>query len=281
MQPPLLVSPSWLQDNLSNPQLGVIENSWYPDSYLKGHIPGAVRAPCHPYLKQHLPEGERTRHVMDTEAFAALCHALGLQRSKHYVVYDDFFGLFAARFWYVLRYYGFDNLSVLDGSWKGWVEQGGACSCRLEEPLVGSDVVAKRRDALMTPQTELLRFIDDPSVQLWDTRRESEYTGEEITENLRQGHIPGALNLVWTGLLQPAEHEGEARYLKPRNELRQQLERLGLRDDTCVVTYCQSGNRAAFGNLVLELLGYPEHRLYDASMGEWGNLIDTPLVCGA
>lgn len=281
MTPPLLVSPSWLQDNLSNPDLGIIENAWYPDSYLKGHIPGAIRVPYHPYLKQHLPEGERTRHVMGAESFATLCHALGLQSSRHYVVYDDFFGLFAARLWYVFRYYGVDNISVLDGSWKGWVAQGGACSCRLEEPVTGSDVVARRRDELVTTQAELLRYLDDPAVQLWDTRRESEYTGTEVTENLRQGHIPGALNLVWTDLLQPAEYAGGERYLKPRDELQQLLNGLGLRKDRCVVTYCQSGNRAAFGNLVLELLGFPTHRLYDASMGEWGNLIDNPLICGA
>lgn len=55
------------------------------------------------------------------------------------------------------------------------------------------------------------------------------------------------------------------------------LAALGLGRDRTIITYCQSGNRAAFGNFVLETLGFPHHRLYDASMAEWANLPDTPL----
>ncbi len=128
-----LVSPDWLQDNLDDPGLQVIENAWFPDSYLKAHIRGAVRLPCHPHIKRFDADGERTQHVMEPAEFAALCYAMGLRRQKHYVLYDDHHGLFAARFWCVCRYFGLDNVSILDGSWHGWLAQGRPVTTRPQD----------------------------------------------------------------------------------------------------------------------------------------------------
>lgn len=280
MQQRLLVSPQWLQDNLANPALAVIENPWINDAYQKAHISGAYCVPGHPYLKQLAADGTLTRRVMGPTAFAELCHALGMRRDRHYVVYDDFYGLFAARFWSVCRHFGVSNISILDGSWRGWLVQGRPVSSRLERPVPGTDLVIEQHPSFMISWKKLLQIHKDPSVQVWDTRREGEYSGEETTDNRRQGHVPGALNLVWTELLTDSGNEGEARFLKPLPEVAQLLTRLGLSRDKTIITYCQSGNRAAFCNFVMELLGFPDHRLYDASMGEWANMPDPPLVTG-
>jgi thiosulfate/3-mercaptopyruvate sulfurtransferase len=278
MQIPPLVSPQWLHDNLENPSVQIIENAWLQDSYFKAHIPGACHVPVHPYLKRFDDAGQRTQHVMAVDEFSALCHHLGLSSDRHYIVYDDYFGLFAARFRWVCCYYGLTNVSILDGSWRGWIEQDLPVSSRVEAPISGSDIDMTCQSSLLIGLEELLQVYQDPQIQLWDTRRPAEFSGRERTENLRQGHIPGALNLDWSELLCEAPCEGGARYFKPVAELEAMLSRLGLSRGKTIVTYCQSGNRATIGNLVLDLLGYSGHRLYDASMGEWGNLATTPLV---
>lgn len=278
MQIPPLVSPRWLYDNLDNPAVGVIENAWLQDSYFKAHIPGAFHVPVHPYLKRFDDTGQRTPHVMAPDDFAALCDHLGLRRDRHYIIYDDYFGLFAARFRWVCRYYGLANVSILDGSWRGWIEQDLPVSSRVEAPVPGSDIDIACQPSLLIGLEDLQRSYQDPQIQLWDTRRPGEFSGRELTENLRQGHLPGALNLDWSELLSEAPCDGGARYFKPVAELEILLNRLGLSRGKTIVTYCQSGNRATIGNLVLDLLGYSGHRLYDASMAEWGNLMTTPMV---
>jgi len=280
MDVPLLVSPQWLHDHLTDPAVQVLENAWIADAYPRAHIRGAHSVPGHPYLKKNSANGERTCHVMEAAEFAALCHELGLRRDRHYVIYDDYYGLFAARFWCVCRYFGLSNISILDGSWRGWLEQGRPASCCQEVPTPGTDVVAVPQASAFIGWEELQLLHHDPDVQVWDTRRFTEYTGEEDTDNRRRGHVPGALNLVWTDLLREPAYAGGPRFLKPLTELDLLLADLGLRRDNTIITYCQSGIRAAFAIFVLKLLGYPHHRLYDASMGEWANLSEPPLRTG-
>lgn len=278
MKYPLLVSPQWLHDNLNNPEVDIIENSWVTDSYSKAHIEGAFCVPYHPYLKRNAANGERTQNVMEPVTFLDLCHNLGINRDKHYVVYDDYYGLFAARFWYVCRYFGLNNFSILDGSWKGWLEQGRPISCRTETPDVGSNVTVKPQSDPIIERSEFEEIFANSDIQIWDTRSEDEFTGDDARGNLRQGHIPGALHLEWTNILTESEYEGTARFFKPLIEIEQMVSLLGLRRDKTVITYCQSGIRAAFCNFVLELLGFPDYRLYDASMGEWANYPSAPLT---
>ena len=278
MTVPQTVSASWLQANLDQPGIQVIETSWIPDSYLKAHISGAVSLPCHPHLKRFDNDGEKTQYVMETDEFVDLCFELGMQQDKHTILYDDMHGLFAARFWAVCRYYGVDNISILDGSWHGWLDQGRPVSTRLVAPTPGTDIVVKPRPELFLDRDELQRIHQLPEIQVWDTRRDGEYDGLEETDNQRQGHLPGARQMSWTDLLTGDDTEGEPRYLKSREEMEELLAALGLRRDRTIVTYCQSGIRAAFCLFVLQMLGYADHRLYDASMGEWSNLADTPLT---
>lgn len=278
MDIPLLVSPQWLYENLTNPQIQVIENAWFADSYQKAHIDGAVCSPSNPYLKRYDEKGEKTQYVMGAEEFFTVCYELGLKRDKHYIIYDDHFSLLAARFWCVCRYFGVHNLSILDGSWKGWLQQNLPVSSIPKSPEPGTDMVVNSTPKYFIGWDELQKIHRSPEIQIWDTRREGEYEGTEETDNQRRGHIPGAIHLPWTDLLTEATREGAPRFLKSNDELERIVTDLGLQRDKTIVTYCQSGIRAAFCIFVLEMLGYPNHRLYDASMGEWTRLDTTPLI---
>jgi len=275
------VSPRWLFENLDNPGIQIIENAGVPESYFRAHIPGAVRVPCHPHLKRFNTAGEKTQYVMSATEFSTLCHDLGLQSNRQCVVYDDHHGLFAARFRTVCRYHGFNNVSILDGGWNGWLDHGHPVSARVAATVPGSDVVTVPEAELFVGLTELQRLHQADDVQIWDTREPEEFNGTAETENQRRGHIPGALNLSWTELLTGDEDKGTPRFVKSPPELATDLAGLGLQRDKTIIAYCQSGIRAAFCLVVLEQLGYAHYRLYDGSMGEWANQPDTPLISPA
>ena len=278
MRTKALTSPQWLHDNLDDPAVQVIDNSWEQNAYSRAHITGAIPLPCHPHLKHFDSARNKTSRLLNPDEFRQLCEDLGLKRDCHYVLYDDWHGLFSARFWWVCRYYGFDNLSILNGGWQGWLAQGRPVSSRIETPESGTDIEPAAHPELLVEQAELLNIFSAPSVQLWDTRRAAEFRGEEETGNLRPGHIPGACNLSWTDLLTEAPHPGAARFFKPQDELRQTISDLGLQHNKIIIPYCQNGIRAAFGLFVLHLLGFEQLRLYDGSMFEWANCEETPLT---
>ncbi|MCB1183613.1 hypothetical protein KDM41_09265, partial [bacterium] len=112
---------------------------------------------------------------------------------------------------------------------------------------------------------------------LWDVRHPDEFAGREDRDNARRGHVPGARHLEWVALLDGPDDDGSARRLRPRAELAGIVAGLGFTPERPVITYCQSGIRAAFVHWVLEILQFQDVALYDASMGEWANRDDTPL----
>lgn len=278
MRPKPLVSPQWLHNNLDNPDIRVIENAWEQNAYTRAHIAGAVPVPCHPHLKHFDPQGNKTPHLLDEADFRKLCHALGMRRGRHYVIYDDWHGLFSARFWWVCRYYGFDNVSVLNGGWQSWLAKGRPVSCTIQNPREGTDIEPLAHPEILIGGDKLIRRLAEPDIQLWDTRRASEFDGSEKSDNLRQGHIPGACNLSWTDLLTEPARPGEARFFRSMDALETMVIRLGLDRERTIVPYCQNGIRAAFGLFVLHLLGFKQLRLYDGSLFEWADQEDTPLT---
>ena len=197
------------------------------------------------------------------------------------VVCDARHGLYGARFRAVCRHYGVTRVSVLDGGWNGWVAEGRPVATVPSVATPGTDiapVAASTQPGALIEQAALLAALDDPTVQIWDTRTDEEFAGIDARDNLRRGHVPGARHLPWTDLLDGEDTDGAVCRLRPRTELAALLKAAGLDPDHTVVTYCQAGIRAAFGHWVLEELGYRDVRIYDASMGEWANDPTSPLA---
>jgi 3-mercaptopyruvate sulfurtransferase SseA len=98
MNIPPMVSPQWLRGNLDDPALGVIENAWDKQRYARDHIPGAIATPGHPHLNDFDAADAKSPNLFTAKEFQGFCRRFGLQRDRHYVDYDDWHGLFAARF---------------------------------------------------------------------------------------------------------------------------------------------------------------------------------------
>ena len=275
--PDLLVDVGWLSEHLDDPDLVVVDCPWDENAFTRAHIPGAVVRPGHPYVKEQDEDGNPGIHVLGLEDFEALAAGLGIGDRKRVVLYDDWGNHFAARLWWALRYYGFENAALLDGGWQGWVELGRPVSVTTTEPAPAGAFEASPQPDRIVGIDELLAAHSRPAWQILDCRSDSEYDGSS-TSNRRAGHIPGAVHLEWSRFLENGADPEAVRRFRSAEEIQALLDAAGVQRDTTVVTHCQAAVRGAHGAFVLELMGYRTPRLYDGSMAEWGNRDDTPLV---
>ncbi len=259
----LLVTTDWLAGRLHEPNLRIIDIRGHVapatdplphyfnhrDDYFKCHIPGAAFIDWVHEITD--PADPRHARIAPPARFAEAMQRAGIGNDAFVVAYDDAQGLFAARLWWALNYYGHGKVAVLDGGWQKWVGEG--------RPV--SDVVAPVPPAIFTPrqQPEWMRNGDDVASRpdrtvLLDLRSPAEYHGQ-ASRAKRAGHIPGALN--WPrSTLNAADGT-----LLPADELRRRLADLGVTEDTPeVITYCNAGVSASMGLLALRVAGITQQR---------------------
>jgi thiosulfate/3-mercaptopyruvate sulfurtransferase len=266
-RPQLLVEPAQLQKALGDPNL-VIVDLRKKESYDAGHIPGAVW-----YDTAFLKDPDEKLYVINEKLFAEKVGEAGIDTTKTVVAYDDGNGLWATRFWWVLWYYGHEG-SVLNGGFARWQKDGLAVSKEAPavtkavfKPSVNDDVICAL-DYVAEKSNN-----PDPNVVILDVRSPAEYTGADVRA-AKGGHVPNAVNLDWTRSLT----EAQPQVWKPAAELRKQFEEAGIKPGAQVITYCQTGVRAAHSLFTLYLLGYDGLKNFDGSWQEWGNNKDTKVA---
>ena len=275
-----LVSTEWLQRHRGDADLAVIDATWdMPDSgrtprsdFLDAHIPGAVFADIDVIADTSSP----LPHMLPAaEDFAAAMSALGLDRSKRVVIYDDSPVRSAARMWWMLRAFGHaqDRVHVLDGGLAAWKAAGAPLDTGAHAPTLGS-YKAGDPACLVRTLDQMREIVSGQTVQIIDARSASRFSGEtpEPRPGLRSGHMPGACNLPYAAL-----YEGNGHFKSP-DALRQILKNAGIDLDRPLVTTCGSGITAAVLSLALALLGRWDVPVYDGSWAEWGAQPDTSVI---
>lgn len=253
--PGLIVTPEWLVQQLAHPALRVLDVR-PRESYDRGHIPQAVWV--------DLPKLNHTKDgipglLLPADQFARQLGRLGLSQTGAAVLYDDNWGLPAARVLWSLARYGHHNAAILTGGLDRWQAQGHAWET---PPVVAAPTrFVARPDDTQLATREWLQAHRRQTVVV-DTRSANEYT---------QGHLPGAIHWDWMNGV-PASGWEMAR---PAAELLPELARLGITPDKEIVTYCQTGARAAHTYVLLRSLGYPRVRNYDGSWVEWSHYYST------
>ena len=275
-----LVDTSWLAARLDAPDTRVVDGSWHlPNSerdgkaeYAECHIPGAVYFDIDDIAER---DSGLPHTVPSPEKFSSRVRKLGLGDGSRIVVYDSGNWMAAARVWWMFRLFGHDDIVVLDGGLAKWRAEG--------RPVNDEAVMPKERhftarmNSLMLRDTDqLLANIKSPGEQVVDVRSAGRFTGvdPEPRAGMRGGHIPGSLNLPYSGLF-----DAETREMLAPGALKAAFSEVGVDLAKPVITSCGSGVTACVAILALHLVGHRDLSLYDGSWSEWGSRDDTPIDC--
>ncbi len=262
-----LIEPQSLEQRLGSPGLRVVDLG-KGQTYAQLHIPGAVYLDYAQLIDSRPPTGGL---LPDEARLSQLFSALGLTPETHVVAYDDEGGGKAARLLWTLEAIGHTRYALLNGGLQAWANEGHSLT-RETPAITATDYRAKLLPSpAVARRAFILDHLGDPSVVLLDARSPEEYRGERRYA-ARGGHIPGAVNLEWTALMDQARNLR----LKPETEMREMLEARGITRDKTVVAYCQTHHRSAHTWFVLKWLGY-RAKGYEGSWSEWGNRPDTPV----
>jgi thiosulfate/3-mercaptopyruvate sulfurtransferase len=279
--PRLLVSTDWLARHLKDPDLRVLDASWYLPAqnrdaraeYDAGHIPGARFFDIDEIsdLRSTLPH-----MAPPPEKFISRLRAMGVGDGHQVVIYDGS-GLFsAARVWWTFRLMGKVDVAVLDGGLPKWRAEGREVE-DLPPVIKDRHMTTSRQNQLVKDVTQVAHAAKLGEAEIVDARAAARFRGEapEPRPGLRSGHIPGAKNVPYATLL-----NGDGT-LKPPAELRALFVGAGVDLSKPVITLCGSGVTAAMLNLALERIGHRNHALYDGSWAEWGMYDDLSVATGA
>ena len=219
--PEYLADTGWLADHLDDANVRVVDTD-VADQYRRAHIPGAVMVPDN-YEKD--PDTNRV-HILGPDAFAQMVQSLGIGDDTLVVSYDNSRGLYAARLWWALNYYGHTNARVLNGGWRKWLSEGRSASTVSANADTGVTFTPNANPSLIVTTDQLKEDYNKAGVVVWDVRGRGEYTGENNRGNKRDGHAPGAIHLEWLELIDDRTH-----LLKPAAEVRRILEDNGITPD--------------------------------------------------
>ncbi|PIA67951.1 sulfurtransferase [Ectopseudomonas toyotomiensis] len=269
-----LVSTEWLEKNLKDPKVRIIEVSVAPGVYERGHIPGAVNFAWHSDLVDPV-----RRDIASQEAFQQLLRKAGVNDDSTTILYGDNNNWFAAWGAWVFDVYGVDNVKLLDGGRAKWEAEGRQLDSRASTPSAGNVTVKAANKDLRAFLPDVLAAAEKRSdVQLVDIRSPDEYNGKVFAPQgvqelaVRAGHVPGAVNVPWG---QAVAADGT---FKSAEELKKVYAAVGIDGSKPIITYCRIGERSSHTWFALKkILGY-DVRNYDGSWTEYGNAVGVPVV---
>jgi thiosulfate/3-mercaptopyruvate sulfurtransferase len=286
-RPQYLVETDWLAKHLGDPGVRVLECTVFLHpadapggvrvesgraKWAEGHIPGAGFVDLQDELSDR---GSSLRFMMPPAAqFAAAMGRAGVGDGVRVILYDRAVHRWAARVWWMLRAFGFDNAAVLNGGFTKWTVEG---------RQVGTDagVAAVRtftprpRPALMADKAGVLAALGESGACVLNALSEEQHRGTGGNTYGRPGRIPASVNVPARDLVDPATHA----YLAPE-VLRAKFRAAGALDAKRVVTYCGAGIAASSDAFVLTLLGRDDVAVYDASLSEWAADAALPMERG-
>ena len=272
VHPEVLVDTQWAEEHLKDPKVRIAEVDYDSKAnYELGHIPGAVLFDWKNDINDPL-----TRNVLTKESCENLLQNAGINNDTSLLLYGDFNNWFAAFAFWVLKYYGYKDVRLINGGRKKWLQEDRALTKEVPSYSKGNFAANEPDSQIRIFLDEVKRAVSAPGLKMVDVRSPKEFSGEILappeypTEHAqRGGHIPGAVNIPWA----QAVNDGDGTF-KNTEELKQLYESKGITPDKEIIAYCRIGERSSHTWFVLKyLLGYPNVKNYDGSWTEWGNMI--------
>ena len=278
--PKTLVSTDWLAQHMRDPDLRILDASWYlPSSgrdakkeYDAGHIPSARFFDIDEISDSR---SDLPHMAPPVEKFISRLRKMGVGDGHQVVIYDGT-GIFSApRVWWLFRLMGKTDVAVLDGGFPKWKAEGREVE-DLPPMVRDRHMTVQRQNYLVKDVTQVASASKLGDHEIIDARAPGRFAGTEPEPRpgVRPGHIPGSKNLHYAQLLNP---DGT---MKDKAGLRAAFEAAGIDLSKPAITSCGSGVSAAILNLALERIGKADHALYDGSWAEWGMYGDLNVATG-
>jgi thiosulfate/3-mercaptopyruvate sulfurtransferase len=269
----VLVSTDWVAEHLDDDSIRIVEVDENPALYAEAHIPGAIGFDWKADLQDQVK-----RDFLGPEEFGQLMGSRGISNDNTVVLYGDRNNWFAAYTYWYFRYYGHDNVKLMNGPREKWIAEERSTTSEVPSYPQATFTAAGPDKAIRAFRDEVQQAID-AATKLVDVRSPQEYSGElvamagyEHEGAQRSGHIPGAASIPW------AKAVNEDGTFRSADELRELYGSAGVLDGDPIIAYCRIGERSAHTWFVLhELLGHDDVQNYDGSWTEWGNMVDVPI----
>jgi len=270
-----VAQPDWLEQNIDNPKVRIIEVSTEPGIYERGHIKNSIKLVWHTDLVDTV-----NRDIISQAKFTALVQKAGIDDDTTVVLYGDKNNWFAAWGAWIFNIYGQKDVRVLDGGRVKWEKDGRALTTAVPTFKAGNFVAKAADSGLRATLTRDVLPVAKKArkATLIDIRSADEYSGKIFAPAgfqelaVRAGHIPGAINVPW-GL--NVNSDGT---FKTVAELKKLYADKGVTGADQIITYCRIGERSSLTWFVLsEILGFSRVKNYDGSWTEYGNSVGAPI----
>ncbi|SEQ84916.1 sulfurtransferase [Natrinema salaciae] len=277
----VLVTADWVADRLDDFQDDdsdhrLVEVDVDTEAYEEEHAPGAIGFNWETQLQD-----QTQRDILDKEDFEDLLGSHGISEDDTVVLYGDNSNWFAAYTYWQFKYYGHDEVYLLDGGREYWLDNDYPTTDETPDFSETEYDAAGPRESIRAYREDVENAIER-GVPLVDVRSPEEFSGEILAPSglqetaQRGGHVPGAKNISWAAV---TNDDGT---FKDREELEELYAEEGIDGDETTVAYCRIGERSSVAWFALhELLGYEDAVNYDGSWTEWGNLVNAPIETGS
>lgn len=268
-----LVNGEWLEKNLNDPKVRIVEVSVETGVFERGHIPGAQNIVWHTDLVDTV-----RRDIASKEKFQDLVRKLGVDQDTTVVLYGDNNNWFAAWGAWVFDIYGVKNVKLLDGGRKKWEADKRPLDTKVAAVPAGKVTISGANEKLRARLADIRAASDSKNVTIVDIRSADEYSGkifappgsQELT--VRAGHVPNALNVPWGRAV------AEDGTFKSPEDLKKLYAEAGIDGKKPIIVYCRIGERSSHTWFLLsKILGY-DVKNYDGSWTEYGNSVGLPVV---
>ncbi|MCH2527599.1 MAG: sulfurtransferase [Dehalococcoidia bacterium] len=273
-RPESIVETEWVYEHLDDPSVRLVEVDVDTNVFDHGHISGAVGWNWQSQLQQGM-----VRDLIDKEGMQKLLSDSGISNSTTVILYGDNNNWFACWAFWQLKYYGHQDVRIMNGGRIKW-ELEGKPFVETKTEVDSVPYLAKEPDeSLRAYRDQILKALSESGISLVDVRSPDEYSGllfapENVPQegSQRAGHIPGAKNIPWA---QATDSDGT---FKSYAELLELYKENGITGEGNTVTYCRIGERSSHTWFVLtQLLGYSNVSNYDGSWTEWGSIVGAPI----
>lgn len=266
VHPEQLVDTAWLAAHAADPAVRIVDMR--RSGYAEGHVPGAVAL---------APEAIRDAKSPPTflptpAAFEQMMATLGISDATRVVVYDERGGIYGARLWWILNYFGHTNVALVDGGWVKWAAEHRPTTTDVPVVPIGR-FTARPQPHWVATASDVVAAIGKSATKIIDARTQAEIDGKDLRNIRRGGFVPSSVPVYWEDLL-----DSPLKTFKSADEIRKIYEARGILPSQEIIAYCQVGMRAAVDLFALHLIGYDHLRNYYGAWEEWGSRDDLPLA---